>query len=130
MEMFLESDSGAYSEGDCEEMLGDETALQWQQEPGLTEARAVSNWMQQPCVPAYRWSVWNEESQGSSVSIVFDYGLDGRGLIPDRGRALFLKPLRPDQRWVPPSLLYNGYRGLFPQGWSAAGAWCWPPAPF
>jgi hypothetical protein len=27
---------------------------------------------------------------GSSVSIVSDYGLDGRGSIPDRGRGFFL----------------------------------------
>jgi predicted component of type VI protein secretion system len=29
------------------------------------------------------------ESQGSSVSIVSDYGLDDRGSIPDRGRGFF-----------------------------------------
>jgi hypothetical protein len=28
-------------------------------------------------------------SQGSSVSIVSDYGLDDRGSIPDRGREFF-----------------------------------------
>jgi hypothetical protein len=27
---------------------------------------------------------------GSSVSVVSDYGLDGRGSIPDRGRGFFL----------------------------------------
>jgi len=33
--------------------------------------------------------------------------------------------LRPDLIWEPPSLLPNGYRGLFP--WSkAAGSWSWP----
>jgi hypothetical protein len=52
----------------------------------------------------------------SSVSIVTGYGLDGQGSIPDRGRGFFLYPLRPDRLWGPPSLLYNGYRGLFPQG--------------
>jgi len=34
---------------------------------------------------------------------------------------------RPDPPWVPPSLLYNGYR-VFPEG-KAAGAWRWPPTP-
>jgi hypothetical protein len=49
----------------------------------------------------------------SSVSTVSDYGLDGRGSIPDRGRGFFLYPLRPDRLWGPPSLLY---RGLFVRG--------------
>jgi hypothetical protein len=42
------------------------------------------------------------------------------------GREIFRT--RPDQPWVPPRLLYNGYR-VFPRG-KAAGAWCWhlPPS--
>jgi hypothetical protein len=32
----------------------------------------------------------NSKKQGSSVSAVPDYGLDGRGSIPDRGRGFFL----------------------------------------
>jgi hypothetical protein len=32
----------------------------------------------------------NKGEPGSSVSVVSDYGLDGRGLIPDRGRGFFL----------------------------------------
>jgi hypothetical protein len=53
---------------------------------------------------------------GSLVCIVSDYGLDGRGSIPDKSRGFFLSLLRPDRLWGPPSLLYNGYRGLFPPG--------------
>jgi hypothetical protein len=34
----------------------------------------------------------------------------------------------PDQPWVPPSLLYNGYR--VSSGGKAAGAWFWSPTPF
>jgi len=34
---------------------------------------------------------------------------------------------RPDRPWVPPSLLYNGYR-FFP-GCKTARAWRWPPTP-
>jgi hypothetical protein len=34
---------------------------------------------------------------------------------------------RPDRPWVPPSLLYNGYR-VIPWG-KAAGAWRWSPTP-
>jgi hypothetical protein len=54
---------------------------------------------------------------GSSVGTVSDYELDGRGSIPDRDRGFFLSPLRPDRLWGPPSLLYNGCRGLsYPGG--------------
>jgi hypothetical protein len=48
---------------------------------------------------------------GHSLSIVSDYRLDDRGLIPYRGRGFFFLPLRPDRLWGPPSLLCNGYQG-------------------
>jgi hypothetical protein len=54
------------------------------------------------------------KSRGSSVSTIFDYGLDGRGSIPDR--EFFLLSLRLYRLWDPPSLLYNGYRGSFLRG--------------
>jgi hypothetical protein len=59
---------------------------------------------------------WFARSRGSSGSIVSDYRLDDRGLIPDRGREVFFWSLRPDRLWCPTSLLSNGYRGSFPQG--------------
>jgi hypothetical protein len=58
----------------------------------------------------------NIGSRVSSGSIVSDCGLDDRGSIPGGGKGFFLYPLCPDRLWVPPSLLYNGYRGSFPQG--------------
>jgi len=39
------------------------------------------------------------------------YWLDDRGSIPDRDR----NSVSPDKFWGPPSLLFNGYRRLFPQ---------------
>jgi hypothetical protein len=38
----------------------------------------------------------------------------GWGLIPRRGKRFFSSPQCPDWLWGPPSLLYNGYQGLFP----------------
>jgi hypothetical protein len=46
--------------------------------------------------------------------IALDYGLDDRGSSSGRGWEFFSSPLRPDRFWIPLSLLYNGYQGLFP----------------
>jgi hypothetical protein len=56
---------------------------------------------------------------GSSVSIVSGYGLDDRAIVvqsPAEVGGFFLYPLCPDRLWGPLILLYNGYRGSFPQG--------------
>jgi hypothetical protein len=59
------------------------------------------------------------ESQVSSGSTVSDYGLDDRAIgvrSPAVAEDFFLYLLCPDRLWGPPSLLYNGYQGSFPQG--------------
>jgi hypothetical protein len=50
------------------------------------------------------------------VGIAMGYGLDGRGSIPGRSKRFFSFPQCPDRLWGQPSLLSNGYWGLFPWG--------------
>jgi hypothetical protein len=52
----------------------------------------------------------------SSVGVGTGYGLDCQGLIPGKGKRFFSTPQSSDRLRGPPSLLYNGYRRLFPQG--------------
>jgi hypothetical protein len=52
-------------------------------------------------------------NRDSSVDIATGYGLDGPDSIPGSAR-FFPSPERPDRLWGLPSLLSNGYRGLFP----------------
>jgi hypothetical protein len=64
-------------------------------------------------------------SRDSSVCVASGYGLDCQGSIPGRDKRFFSTPQRPDRLWDPRSLVYNGYRGLFPR-LKTAGAWSWP----
>jgi hypothetical protein len=44
------------------------------------------------------------------------------GSSPGRGWEFFSSPPRPDRLRGPPSLLFNGYQGLFP--WEVKRPWC------
>jgi hypothetical protein len=54
----------------------------------------------------------------NSIGIATSYGLDDRGVgvgVPV-GSRIFSSPRLPHWLWCPPSLLYNGYRGIYPRG--------------
>jgi hypothetical protein len=56
------------------------------------------------------------KSRDSSVGIALGYGLEDRGSIPGGCWEFFSKTPRQERLWGPPSLLSNGYQGLFPWG--------------
>jgi hypothetical protein len=68
----------------------------------------------------------SEISLTKFVKVSSYLGLDDRGVgvrVPV-GARFFFSPRRPDRCWGPPSLLSNGYQGLFPRG-KTVGAWSW-----
>jgi hypothetical protein len=66
-----------------------------------------------------RMALREGSSCDSSVGIALGYGLDDRGSrvrFPAGGWEFFFSPPRPERLWGPPSILSNGYQGLFPWG--------------
>jgi hypothetical protein len=72
-------------------------------------------------------TMWHIKIRDSAVGIATGYGQNDRevGVQVPVGSRIFTSPSRPDLLWGPPSLLFNGYWGLFPRG-KAGGAWSWP----
>jgi hypothetical protein len=60
------------------------------------------------------------EGHNITVDVTAGYGLDGPASVPDSARFLS-SPQCPDRFWGPPSLLSNGYRGLYLRGQSRQG---------
>jgi hypothetical protein len=63
------------------------------------------------CKDGFKWELdWTRLGQITSVRL--SYGLDDRGLIPDR-TGFFSSSQNPDRLWGSPSHLSSGYRGSF-----------------
>jgi hypothetical protein len=52
-------------------------------------------------------------SRDSSIGIATAYRLEGRDPISGRFKRFFSSSQHPDCLWIPPSLLFSGYRGFF-----------------
>jgi hypothetical protein len=65
----------------------------------------------------------NKDSRDSAVGIAAGYGLDDQevGVQVPVGSRFFTSPCYPERLWGPLSLISNGYRGLFPRGWTGRG---------
>jgi hypothetical protein len=59
---------------------------------------------------------YNSRRRDSSVIQRWAMGWMIGGSSPGRGWEFFSSPPRPDRLWAPPSLLSNGYEGLFSRG--------------
>ena len=66
-----------------------------------------------------RSSKTNAETVSSTMFRTLPY------LSPGRGKRFIPSPQRPDLRWGPPSLLFNGYRRVLTPRLKRPGTWSW-----
>jgi hypothetical protein len=68
-------------------------------------------------------NIYYKRSRGKVVSIVTIYGLDNRwvGVQVLVRKRIFTSPYCPDRLWGTPTLLSNGYQGLFLWEYSGRG---------
>jgi len=95
----------------CGEIVVSDSQRTWRQADWVVQCGQIRT-EKKRTVEGPRWAGVAQSVQGLAT------GWTVRGSNPGGGESFLTRPDRP---WRPPSLLYSGYRGLFPGG-KAAGA--------